>query len=110
MLLTAEFARTALGDNIKKRRKELGLRQKDLAERSGLSVAAIRLIEAGRTREPQPQNLRKIAEALEVSIPVLTGEVDVALDRASVLLDELAVSLGQSAEEIRQRLQAPSDD
>jgi transcriptional regulator with XRE-family HTH domain len=39
-------------------RQERGLSQEDLADRTGLSVRAIRNLESGRTRVPRPASLR----------------------------------------------------
>lgn len=49
-------------------RRRLGLTQRELAERSGLSLGTIRDLEQGRVRLPRPDSLRRLADALEVSI------------------------------------------
>lgn len=47
-------------------RRRVGLSQRELAERAGLSVAAVRDLEQGRTRQPQPASVRALATALGV--------------------------------------------
>ena len=56
-----------LGERIKKARKDLGMSQTDLANRVGLSYAQIGRYETKNT-QPQTEILKKIAEALEVSV------------------------------------------
>ena len=60
-----KLRREALGAEIARRRKVLGMRkQSDFAERSGVSVRTISLIENGQ-RVPNPVTLRKLELALE---------------------------------------------
>jgi len=47
-------------------RSAAGLTQEELADRTGLSVRAIRNLETGRTSRPHPQSLRLLAEALRI--------------------------------------------
>jgi DNA-binding SARP family transcriptional activator len=67
-------------DALRAWRRAAGLSQRDLAERSGLSVGAIRDLEQGRTRRPRPVSSRRLASALGVS----AREVDAALGGESV--------------------------
>ncbi|GAA3548470.1 tetratricopeptide repeat protein [Kribbella ginsengisoli] len=48
-------------------RREAALTQEALAERAGLSVEAVRLLEAGRRRNPRPSTVRQLVEALGLS-------------------------------------------
>lgn len=50
-------------------RTTLGLTQEELADRSGLSVRAIRNLEAGRTERPQLQSVTLLASALRLTEP-----------------------------------------
>lgn len=50
--------------DIKKRRKELGLTQYDLAEKVGVSEVSIRKWERGITT-PKPENQKKLEEVLK---------------------------------------------
>ena len=58
------------GARIRRRRQELGMTQLDLAERTGLSEAAVRSYELG-TRNPKDAHREAIAEALGVSADYL---------------------------------------
>lgn len=62
---------------MKKRRKELGMTQQDLADKCGLSKTTIFNYE-NEISEPAKNNLKKIAEILEVS------EVDLAINTSSL--------------------------
>ena len=56
--------------NLRRIRKAKGFSQVDLADKSGLSRAAYRNIETGKS-EPRVSNLQAIANALEVSVQQL---------------------------------------
>src|ERR1700722_4583129 len=59
-----EAAGAGLGDLMRERRRRAGLTQRQLAQRSGLSVAAVRDLEQGRSRRPRPGSLDALARAL----------------------------------------------
>lgn len=62
------------GQTIQKIRKEKGYTQKQLAEKCGMATGTIQQYELNK-REPRQEQLRKIAEALDVSIDYLkTGK------------------------------------
>lgn len=62
--------------NLKKTREEKGLSQTDLAEKTSLQPSAISHFETGR-RAPSFDNLRRLADALEVTSDFLLGrEID----------------------------------
>ena len=54
------------GARLRACRQSAGLSQDELAERSGLSVRAIRDLERGRTRWPYRDSLHRLADALEL--------------------------------------------
>ena len=56
-----------VGKKIKEERLKLGLTQKEVAERSGISTSYICDIEVGRTN-PSLKTLEKISRALEIDI------------------------------------------
>lgn len=56
-------------------RNKRGLSQEDLAKRSNLQPSAISHFETG-TRKPSFDNLRRLADALEVSSDYLLGRTD----------------------------------
>jgi len=55
---------SAFGEQLRRYCEAAGLAQEQLAERAGLTVNAISLLERGRRRLPYPQTIRKLAEAL----------------------------------------------
>ncbi|GBE29704.1 MAG TPA: ImmA/IrrE family metallo-endopeptidase [Bacteroidetes bacterium] len=60
--------------NIRARREELRLTQKDVAERSSLSVAGYRKIESGKVEEPRMATLTSIAVSLNLPLMTLFEE------------------------------------
>ncbi|HJC43384.1 MAG TPA: helix-turn-helix domain-containing protein [Candidatus Mediterraneibacter gallistercoris] len=60
----------SVGGNIRKARKVLGITQKELGEKLGISQAAIGQLENDRSN-PKMETLRKISKALDVSISEL---------------------------------------
>ncbi|MGH1351260.1 MAG: helix-turn-helix domain-containing protein [Methyloligellaceae bacterium] len=67
--------RISLGNRLKKRRKELGFTQKEVAEKSGISVSYLNLIENNR-RDISGKILKNIASSLELNVSQLTGVAD----------------------------------
>ena len=67
---TTNALRHRFGGAVRELRQRNQLTQEALAERSDLSVDAIRRIEAGRF-SPTLETLRKLSEGLEVSLPTL---------------------------------------
>lgn len=55
----------AVADAISLRRRELGLAQKDLAARSGVSPATLRKLCSGAEGHYRPQTLARVSEALD---------------------------------------------
>ena len=68
---------THVGELIRQFRKRAGLSQRELAQQAGLSTAAIRDLEQGRTRQPRRESLRALAVALGLD----------ATETASILAD-----------------------
>jgi transcriptional regulator with XRE-family HTH domain len=62
--------REKFGQKVRWLRGEHGLTQEQLAERAGISVDFLSLIERGRS-SPSFENLAELAEALEVSVAEL---------------------------------------
>src|SRR5258708_5925183 len=52
------------GSVLKRHRHKVGLSQKELAERAGLSDTAIQALESGRRKTPRPETVRLLAEGL----------------------------------------------
>ncbi|HEV3292857.1 MAG TPA: BTAD domain-containing putative transcriptional regulator, partial [Streptosporangiaceae bacterium] len=59
-----DAAGARLDGSLRERRRAAGLTQRQLAQRSGLSVAAVRDLEQGRSRRPRPASLDALARAL----------------------------------------------
>lgn len=62
-----------LAENIKKRRKQLGWTQQELAVKSELPISVITKIEQGVATQPTIQTVLKIADALSSNIDKLLG-------------------------------------
>jgi transcriptional regulator with XRE-family HTH domain len=61
-----------VGDKVKRLRDKRALTQEELAEKAGLTVAALSRIERNNA-EPRPTTRRKLAEALGVDPSELIG-------------------------------------
>lgn len=60
-----------IGTRIARRRKEMGLEQNEVAERSGMSRAYVSRLETGGVKSPKLGDLASVAEALEMSLDAL---------------------------------------
>jgi len=60
--------KSTIADNIKKYRKKLGISQDILSKRANLAFHTIAKIEAGSTPNPTIDTVKKIADALGVSL------------------------------------------
>ena len=60
--------KSTIGDNIKKYRNKLGISQDVLSKRANLAFHTIAKIEAGSTPDPRIETVKKIADALSVSL------------------------------------------
>jgi len=63
--------KTTIGNNIKKYRNKLGISQDVLSKKSDLAFHTIAKIEAGATPNPTINTVKKIADALGVSLDIL---------------------------------------
>jgi transcriptional regulator with XRE-family HTH domain len=64
------------GERLRKVRDDKGLSQNDLAERAGIQASAVSHFELGR-RLPSFDNIRRLADALNVTSDFLLGREDV---------------------------------
>lgn len=62
---------------IKELRENLGLSQKELADRAGVAQSTVHYIETGRS--PEYKTLKKIAKALNVSVAALDDDAQKAV-------------------------------
>ena len=60
--------KSIIGDNIKKYRNKLGISQDVLSKRANLAFHTIAKIEAGSTPDPRIETVKKIADALGVTL------------------------------------------
>ncbi len=63
--------KSTIGKNIKKYRKKLGISQDKLSKLAGITLHTITKIESGTTPNPRIETVKKIADALGVSIEEL---------------------------------------
>ena len=70
-----ELSLTEIGKRITERRKKLGMTQEMLAEKGDLTPQFVSYAESGK-RAMRPENVIKVAKALEVSTDyLLTGDI-----------------------------------
>jgi CheY-like chemotaxis protein len=79
--------KTLLGNAIKRKRASLGISQEELAARAGLHRTYVSDVERG-ARNPTLESVQKLADALELSLPVLFEN---AAHRASQVVEILFV-------------------
>lgn len=60
--------KTVIADNIKKYRNKLGISQDVLSKKANLAFHTIVKIESGSTPDPRIETVKKIADALGVSL------------------------------------------
>ena len=60
--------KTTIGDNIRKYRNKLGISQDILSKKANLAFHTIAKIEAGSTPDPRIETVKKIADALGVTL------------------------------------------
>lgn len=63
---------SAIAKNIKKYRAKLSISQDKLSKLAGITLHTITKIESGATPDPRIETVKKIAEALDVSLDELT--------------------------------------
>lgn len=77
-----------IGDRIKEKRLEKKMSQEELAKRTGYKdKSSISKIERG-TRQPQVEDLKKIASALKVDFGYLLGDVSIETYKIREIADE----------------------
>jgi len=87
-----------IGDRIREARIRRGLKQSELAEAVGVSDTAVVLWENKKNRRaPAGDNLRRVAEVLDVPIHELLGERDAAVRIVQPRSSTMALSVAEKA-------------
>lgn len=60
--------KSTIGENIKKYRNKLGISQDALSKKADLAFHTIAKIEVGATPDPRIETVKKIADALEITL------------------------------------------
>lgn len=60
-----------IGENLKRARESLGLTGDELAEKAGVGIATVRGLEAGGRINPKTDTLKKLADALGITVAEL---------------------------------------
>ncbi len=68
-----ERKKNTVGELLKIQRKKLGLNQRQVAKASGLTPATISRLEGGQVKELKSEALKRLAEALNVTVDYLVG-------------------------------------
>ncbi|MGD9721496.1 MAG: helix-turn-helix domain-containing protein [Pirellulales bacterium] len=92
----------SFGDRLRKEREEKGLSQSDLAEKAGLQPSAISHFELGR-RMPSFDNLKRLADALSVTVDYLLGRQS-SPSNAGPVVDQLFRNFEQMSADDQDRL------
>jgi transcriptional regulator with XRE-family HTH domain len=100
---------SALGENVRRRRVEMGLTQQDLADRAGLSLNHVNMIEHGERQAVRPKTLRGLADALACTMDELSaGAVDTTPARraleAFIVAEKLVPAEAAAMREYQQKL------
>jgi DNA-binding SARP family transcriptional activator/Tfp pilus assembly protein PilF len=75
---------------VRRYRRAAGLSQRELAERSGISLAAVRDLEQDRTRSPHPSTVRALVGALHLSGAAAATLRDLAIEVAQPVAEQPA--------------------
>ena len=95
-----------LSQNLKQLRKEKGLSQQELAEKTGASLASINGWESGRIRKIREGSLEKLAAALDTTKDVLLSESVVAKKE----VDDFAKEVSSRIKEVRKKRKLKQED
>lgn len=75
-----------IGERLKRLREIKGLSQNELAKRAGVHRPTISELEAGRQQDVTVETAKRLARALGVSLGLLVGEDENALEPAGVAM------------------------
>lgn len=71
----------SIGEEVRRRRKALGLTQRELGEAAGLRQPAVSQVESGRTRKPEPKTIAALAKGLKCTAADLSSKGSSRSDR-----------------------------
>lgn len=91
-----------LGERVEAERKKLGLNQEELAEKAGITGNFLGHIERG-TKKASVDTIKKLADALEIPVGNLFGEVKYKPKKEDLLLKKL-VSVVKDKEPAKKKL------
>ena len=74
----------SIGELLKIQRKKLDMNQRQLAKASGITPATISRLESGQVKELKSEALKRLAEALNVTVDYLVGRT-INLDPSDVV-------------------------
>lgn len=94
------------GDALKRRRLELGLTQRMIAEALGISSASVTQWETGRSA-PSMANINRLLEVLQINVDTRTNDQRVTDLEAKML--QVQQTVAQLAEQLLQQTQAVAD-
>lgn len=77
-----------LGEKLSRLRKNKGISQESLAEKSNISLRTIQRIETG-TATPRPYTIKTLAETLEVSVELLSTSQDNPIEMNKIAITKL---------------------
>jgi transcriptional regulator with XRE-family HTH domain len=90
-------------ERLREARSLRGLSQEDVARKSGLQPSAVSHFESG-TRKPSFDNLRKLADALDVTIDYLVGRVAAATGAVPAKLFRKVGQLSSADQELIEQM------
>ena len=93
------FMTEQFNERLRRAREARGLSQLDLAKKTGLQPAAISHFETGQ-RSPSFENLRKLADALSLSVDYLLGRIDEEQHGQGLAASPRAQQLFRNAEKL----------
>lgn len=90
----------SIGQRIKERRERLGLNQKQLADASAITQATISRLESGQVLELKSEALKRLAQALGVTVDYLIGQTPKMTTQDTVSADPKAKALFRGYEKL----------
>lgn len=90
-----------LQKNLKAIRTKKGMRQRELATKSGVSYSMVCKLESGEQKNPSLETLKKIADALDVTLSELMNGMDI--------FDQFDIIMGDTLKELQKEMNSPKE-